>query len=588
MAYTNGKSGVITGDTSQKYYPKIYWSQQYDIATNKSIVTIDKITIVKTTSVSATFYLGDLNALANKTDNGLYINNIHKQPMSIQTGNWHIVASGNGEFTVQTKGTGSNKYTDYTESFEITHDIDGRGEFTVKLLIDYIYASSSLYFKDVNISATTVELAAIPRASFIESAANIILGNSCDIKWTPANAAFKYKLSFSLSDWRYDVKDYITPNSTNTYTYTGTVDSKIAIDEIQKIYFELPNVTSESMTVTLTTYGTDNEQIGNSSSKTFIVTIPPSVAPTLGTVTVTPTKINEKSILVQSKNKVQISVAGCSAGSGSSIKSYTFDCIQNESVVASISTENTFVEFGPFAQHGTIKFKVTVIDERQRSSSNVDKEPRLECYEYSMPTISSFNAYRSDEDGKANTNGMYLMCNCTAEWASVNKTNDYAIKLTYATGETSKDVELIDDNLPINVENNTKTYKVYATITDLYGGSASSSIVTVFGSSRILNITADGTGIAIGKMAEESELFECMWPAKFHGEVSCKSLVVDGKSISGSAGGISDIDLINLIYPIGSVYISVNSGDVCDISLGTWVRLNVPDINGVYMWTRTE
>ena len=34
---------------------------------------------------------------------------------------------------------------------------------------------------------------------------------------------------------------------------------------------------------------------------------------------------------------------------------------------------------------------------------------------------------------------------------------------------------------------------------------------------------ADGTGVAIGKMAENNELFECRWPAKFNGNVTIGS-----------------------------------------------------------------
>ena len=588
MTYIKGESGVIVGNAG-KNYPKIYWSQKYDVSTNSSIVTIDKITIVMTSTVyNTSLYLGDLNAYADSTDNGLYINDAHVQPMSIKSGNWRIVTNGQGEFTVQTKSSGSDQYIDYTESFEIIHDANGCGTFTVGLLIDYIYASPTLRFSNFNIDTTTIELAKIPRASTIDDVQDIYLGDECSIKWTPLSADFKYKLSFSLANWKYDVSDYITPNINTIYTYVGIPSSEKTIDEIEKIYSELPNKTFGQMTVTLTTYNVNNEQIGNGSSKTFTVTIPDSIKPTLGDITVNITEINNNKILVQSKNTVQIDVdaSGCSAGAGSSINSYKFDCIQNKSIVASITTTDTSAVFGPFTQHGDIQFRVTAIDGRQRSTS---KDSDLyECYEYYLPSFSNFNVYRSDMDGTADVNGEYLMCSYVALYANVNNTNQCTIKLKYSGGEQSEEEDLSDNNLPIYVGNNTITYKVYATITDSYGGTYPSPTITVFGASRILNITKDGTGMAIGKMADENNLFECRWNAKFNGELSCKSLLVDGKSISGSANGMSEIDLINLIYPVGSVYISVNPGDVCDISFGTWVRLNAPAINGVYMWTRTE
>ena len=50
------------------------------------------------------------------------------------------------------------------------------------------------------------------------------------------------------------------------------------------------------------------------------------------------------------------------------------------------------------------------------------------------------------------------------------------------------------------------TYTIYATIVDSYGGSSQSSSETVFSVSRVLNITSDGTGIALGKMAENTNM----------------------------------------------------------------------------------
>ena len=135
-----------------------------------------------------------------------------------------------------------------------------------------------------------------------------------------------------------------------------------------------------------------------------------------------------------------------------------------------------------------------------------------ECYDYETPYFSAFNAYRANSDGKANVNGTYLKCTYTQKYSSVNSTNVATVKVHY-NGKTS-------DSTLINLNENDATYQVYLTITDRYGGTNKSSTITVFGQARILNITSDGTGIAIGKMAENPQLFECRWDAKFDGTVS--------------------------------------------------------------------
>ena len=98
---------------------------------------------------------------------------------------------------------------------------------------------------------------------------------------------------------------------------------------------------------------------------------------------------------------------------------------------------------------------------------------------------------------------------------------------------------------------------LYLKIGDAYGGSNSSSTISVFGQFRILNITSDGTGLAIGKMAEEKNLFECATNAKFYG-----SFIVNGKT------------LLDWTHPVVSIYQSTVSTRPEELFGGTWKQLN--------------
>ena len=112
-------------------------------------------------------------------------------------------------------------------------------------------------------------------ASVISSAADILLGtDSVNIKWTPLDSTYKYKLRLSLGSWSYTT-DFIAPGNLNEYTYDDYTPELATI---------APLITTSyvgSMVATLTTYTSGGAQIGATSVKAFSVRIPESVKPAI-------------------------------------------------------------------------------------------------------------------------------------------------------------------------------------------------------------------------------------------------------------------------------------------------------------------
>lgn len=429
-------------------------------------------------------------------------------------------------------------------TYTISHNIDGSRSFSA-------YIEAGIYYSAVNSSAeSTWGLTTIPRASSITSASNITLGNNCSIKWTPASSNFKYKIKFSLGNWNYTT-EFITPTTTNAYTYTGYTISGTTVSNNTTIYAQLPNITYGTMTATLYTYNSDGSQIGSANSKAFTVTIPSNVVPTVGTITLDPIDIitsdgASRNILVQGKNKIKVNVSGCSAGNGSSIKSYTFS---GPSISA--TTNNTSVTSSSvISTTGTLTYTVQVTDTRGRTAS---KNATIICYEYIGPHFKSFNAYKANKDGKADQNGSYIKCDYTLEYSSVNSTNNVTVKILYKKNSdhgyssidsilnstSTTESSILDSIDPLSA------YTVYAVITDNYNGSFSSTTITIFGESRILNITKDGLGFAVGKMSEKTDehtngLFECAFDAKFYKDVEFANpiSIKDGGTGAETATGV--------------------------------------------------
>lgn len=446
-------------------------------------------------------------------------------------------------------GGGVTKLTQQT--VRVYHNNDGtKGGIAISAYFPVQATYSGTYYASLTASTTTVALPTIPRASSITSAGNVTLGNACSVKWTPASSSFKYKLTFTLGSWS-TTTGFISPATTNAYTYTG-----YNIPGTSTMYALIPNSPTGTMSVTLTTYNSSGSQIGSTSAaKTFTVTVPSTIKPSVGTITLNPADINGQNILVQGKNKLTVSVSGCAAGSGSSIKSYSF----SGPGISYTGTSTSTTSSSNISQSGSLTYTVTVTDARGRSTS---KTAAITCYEYTAPYFTSFNAYRvaSSSSTTTNNSGTYVRCSYGVSYSSVGNTNSATVKILYKTGNGSwKSATASSNSLHVlSSMSLDSTYTIYATITDQYSGSASSATITVFSAERTININEYGNGIGIGKMAEYSNLLDVKWAIKSEDKyVVTAADVLFNSSIGTSAtvyltNSLANYLYIDICYSLGS------------------------------------
>lgn len=370
----------------------------------------------------------------------------------------------------------------------VEHNSDG------KKSISYSFDVSSKnvsYLPGDADSSGSMTLTTIPRASSLSlSASSVDVGSSIT-----AN------ISRKTSSYVHDVRFYIND------TYTSETFKNVATSQSFIIPTEWYKYMSSSMSCTasckITTRNSSGTAIGDPVTKSFTVKVPSSVKPTVGTITLDPTDIaigdTSYNYLVQGKNKLTMSVSGCAAGTGSSIKSYTFS-----GPGISTTTTNTSVSASNISSSGTLTYTVTVTDTRGQTAS---KTASIYCHQYFAPTISSI-PYRGDAGGTKTDKGTYLHCPYNALFASIDGKNKISIDV-YGTPESP--VRIIENSTETSgtgmapLSDTNATYKIYVKVTDSFGASSTSSITTIFGASRIMNISPDGTGIGFGKKAEESE-----------------------------------------------------------------------------------
>lgn len=322
----------------------------------------------------------------------------------ITCGGFNVVIDGQ---TVYSKPTGYrvNVYNgDVVASGEVTlnHDSEGKKSFSVELEAAIYYSAVNCYGSD------QFTLNNIPRASELTSAASVVLGNKCSVKWTPKAAAFRYKLKFSLGDWSHTT-GAIHPNQTSAYTYTGY---NIPLDVAKQIV----GANAGTMTVKLYTYSDSgaSAQVGSTDSKTFTVTVPetsdtqPSVNMTLSPDSSLSSTFTGLYIQGKTKVKAELSAIG---KYDATIKSYsmkvdgvTYDSGDN-------FTSDYLANAGEITVYGYAK------DSRGFTGSTSKK---ITVIGYSKPQILDAVASRCDENGQPDDSGTYLKIKAKRSYSPVN------------------------------------------------------------------------------------------------------------------------------------------------------------------------
>lgn len=362
-------SGTIIGTTGNQYIEmKVVWSSTPQTASNQSVVTA---------------------RLYYKRNNSGY------------------TTSGTGSFSITINGIkkSTTKFlviteTDWVEAMvaELTvgHGADG----TKKIGIS---ASGSISGTTLSTSSAsgTVTLDTIPRASDIYSASNCNLGSMCVVRWTPNSSKFRYKLKFSLGDWSYTT-GIINPSTTSLYSYSYTPPLDVA--------YQLPNSQTGTMTVTLFSYSDASAtvQLGNTSSKTFTVTVPnnENTQPRVLVIEFSPSSDLDapyNGMYLQGHSKVK--------GSNAS-----FAAVYGATVVASNITVNGKSYAYPYesdilSQSGKVSVKVTVKDSRGYYGTyykDIDVIPYEKPYVRAKSDEASIICARCDASANFTDSGTYL------------------------------------------------------------------------------------------------------------------------------------------------------------------------------------
>lgn len=455
-----------------------------------------------------------------------------------------------GGVTVYAGGTYSN-ITDYKEhtfasgTLEVSHNADGSKTLTVSAFSGQVWKDSG--YLTATAAAQSFQLTAIPRATEpVMGAAT--MGEAVRISLPRASSAFTHTLS------------YVFGAASGTIVENAGTEVQWTVPE--SLAAEIPDSSVGTGTLTCRTY--NGGTLVGTKTVTFTATVPQSMKPALtnGWAAVSydnsGTKASGIAAWVQGYSKAKAVFNGskvtCKQGAGIAKYAVTYlgkTVEESPYRTETISTTSATV-------------RCTVTDSRGLTAW---EDVTVELESYAPPMLVGAALYRADGEGAAADSGAHIAGLATAKFSSIGGRNTATIKGYWksvggsygegvtlpfgAVGLVTGDVEIAGD----------RSYTAKIVVTDSLGNSTEfeENIPT---EQVAFHLKEGGQGAAFGKAAEQDELLDVAWDARFREDVQVDgALRVGGKS------------LLDMVYPVGSIYLSVSGTDPQTLFGGTWARL---------------
>lgn len=472
----------------------------------------------------------------------------------------------------------------------VNHETDGTGTVSVRTWMD-THISAGVVTKSESLTLTT-----IPRASDL-NVLNGTLGVKQIITANKKNSGFTHTLAWKSG------------------SYSGIIDGAKVLISIWRFTPSLdlatgsPNWTSVYCEFTLSTYK-GNSLVG-SVSKTVMMAIPDSVVPTCSVAL-----SDKKGYFAKFGGYVQgqsilHGVITANGVYGSKISSYS------TSVNSSIYSGKTF-DTDTLLYSGNNTVRTQVRDSRGRIAS---VENTIHVLTYSAPKITKLSVIRCNADGTENDQGSHVKVTYSYSITYLNSltdnNNSKGAVLKYKKSSESEtawqsitlDAKYIaTDETRIIAADSGSSYDIALFISDDFykDTNAVKSQTSVSTGYCIYHVPASGKGITFGGIAE-SDGFNVKMPATFSGSITANGNY-NGNYVTGTwlqttrvtdlgtkpekiavidnSGWIYSRALSSLIleavYPVGSIYMSVNGTSPATLFGGTWEAIQGKFLLGAY------
>lgn len=271
----------------------------------------------------------------------------------------------------------------------------------------------------------------------------------------------------------------------------------------------------------------------------------------------------------QSKFKIGINASGVH---GSEIKTYTITADDKTYLSNEVTTD-------VIAGSGVLKISASVADSRGRTASEIKEVTVLE---YFQPKITELLIKRTNANGESDSSGAYLTAtfsakatqiDCNNTETAVFQVNDVKYTAEYKnvndhTDAFSEDIRWLMSQFDVTNAQYTfpadesSSYEFTLSVSDNF--TTTPKTITGGTTSKLFSFLKKGLGIAFNKVAELEGYFDVNFKTLFRQDVNFECNV----KISGNK-------LFDVIYPIGSIYMSVNDTEPAELfGVGTWEAIH--------------
>ncbi len=426
------------------------------------------------------------------------------------------------------------------QTITVNHNADGTKQFG---FIAGFNGSGGWSPGALNISPGAFTLSTIPRTSSF-SGQTVAVGSNMSITINRASGSFTHNLRYAFG------------------SKTGTIATGVATSATWSVPMdfanEMSNATSGRGTIWCDTYS-GSTKIGTS-HYIFTLTIPDTVKPSFTGFTLEDTNTKVKALLkantfAQILSLVKATFNGATGAYGSTIKSYRAEVVGKN---LSISEQGGIFPLMNFKGAAVIRGYVT--DSRGRESA--PREIGINLREYFKPSI-SVSVVRSGASNdilqiirtvkiapltldNIQKNVMKVLVS-TAPLGSETYTSNIGASATFTTQSTlTASTVNLSGTYPANQE-----FKVKAVVEDLF--TTGNEVVAQIGTEEVVSSKAQNA-YGFGKIVTKPKVLDSAWP------VHAPDFVLNGKS------------LLDIFYPVGTIYTSNSSANPSTFMGGTWTR----------------
>lgn len=440
------------------------------------------------------------------------------------------------------------------KDYRINHNSDGtKPQFNIsaKFDINISYYGSAT-------ATQAIKLPDIKRASTSDDIAGNV-GSAVTINISKQMSTFRHTLKFDFKGL--------------TGTIASLVDTSYAWTIPNSFATMLPNSLSGTGTLIVETYTNTSEKVGEN-RYTITATIPDTATykPTLASVSLSDANTVTGSLItgtnfVRIMSRPKVTFGTATGKNGSTIKSYNAEVVGKNKFITGNGSNFDMLDFT-----GSAVIRATVTDSRGLTSAPVDTT--INVLDYFLPQTLSLKITRAQSDpnifqlspiveiapltvGGVQKNqlkikvevapydtGVYSVDNgpATNTWSTISKMNGELLNLG---GSYDK----------------AKSWLVRVTVSDSLN-TAMPIGQTV--SSEFALMVKTPNGVSFGKIWERG-IIDAQGDVYVSGKTDTKSLTVDGFAIS-------KLTILNMIYPVGSIFISTSSANPATTMGGTWTR----------------